>query len=199
MSNVLVILGSLNAVEGSASTKVANSFLEAYKTQNPKATIEIVDATEVRDVALTKNIIAGNISEYEQTVIANRNALLEQFEAADLVVIATPMFNFGLPGGVKEVIDTFVVAGKTFKYLDAPDEDGNVSVGLTAGKKAVFIQAMGGFNVGPEDISFAQIKQMFKFIGVEDVSYIPVQGTAIPGMEETKQRIVEAKELATKL
>lgn len=199
MSKVLVILGSLNSVEVSASTKVANSFLEAYTTQNSKATIEIVDATEVRDIALTKNIIAGKISEYEQTVIANRGALLEQFKAADLVVIATPMFNFGLPGEVKEVIDTFVVAGETFKYLDAPDEDGNVSVGLTEGKKIVFIQAMGGFNVGSKDVSFEQINQMFKFIGVKDIAYIPVQGTAIPGMEETKQRVVEAKELATKL
>ncbi|MCL1991006.1 MAG: NAD(P)H-dependent oxidoreductase [Defluviitaleaceae bacterium] len=199
MSNVLVILGSLNQAELSASTQVATAFLEAYTAKNPEATVETIDATEVHDVALTKNIISGNIGEYEQDVLSQRMALLEKFKAADLVVIATPMFNFGLPGQVKEVLDTFAVAGETFKYLDAPDADGNVSVGLSEGKKLVLIEAMGGFNAGVKDVAFAQVELLFNFLGVDDISYIPVQGTAVPGMEETAQRIAEAKDLAATL
>lgn len=197
MSKVLVILGSLNPAEVSASTKVANAFLDVYKAKNPEAIVEIVDATEVRDLALTKNIIAGKIGAYEQSVMTQRGALLAQFKAADLIVIATPMFNFGLPGQVKEVIDTFAVAGETFKYLDAPDADGNVSVGLAEGKKLVLVEAMGGFNVGPKDVALEQVKLLFNFIGVKDIAYIPIQGTAVPGMEETDQRVAEAKKLAT--
>jgi len=196
MSKILVILGSLNNIEVSSSSSVANAFLDTYKAKNPEATAEIIDATELNDLALTKNINAGEIGLYEQSVMTKRHALLEQFKAADLVVIASPMFNFGLPGGVKEVIDTFIVAGETFKYLDAPDADGNIAIGLTEGKKVVFIQAMDGFNTGSKDISFEQIKQAFKFVGVNDIMYIPVQGTAHPDMDETQQRIAEAKELA---
>jgi FMN-dependent NADH-azoreductase len=199
MSNVLVILGSLNKAENSASTKVAHAFLDAYKAKNSDATVETIDAVEVRDLALTKNIIAGQIGEYEQNVLAQRGAFLEKFKVADLIVIATPMFNFGLPGQVKEVIDTFAVAGETFKYLDAPDADGNVSVGLTEGKKVVLVEAMGGFNAGSKDTALNQIELLFNFIGVKDISYIPVQGTAVPGMEETESRIAEARELAEKL
>lgn len=199
MSKILVILGSLNPIEKSASRTVANAFLDEYKVKNSASIIEMIDATDMGDLALTKNIIAGKIGAYEQSVIAQRDALLEKFKTADLIIIATPMFNFSLPAQVKEVLDTFVVAGETFKYLDKPDADGNVSIGLTEGKKVVLIQAMGGFNAGSKDATLSQINYMFDFIGVKDIYYIPVQATAIPGKEETQKRIIEAKKLTEKL
>ncbi len=67
-----------------------------------------------------------------------QKAILEQFLAADLIVIATPMWNFNAPPMLKAFIDTVLVAGKTFKYTATGP------VGLVPDKKVVVCNASGG-------------------------------------------------------
>ena len=50
-----------------------------------------------------------------QSEFAAANALLEEFLAADIVVIGAPMYNFGIPSQLKAWIDRIAVAGKTFR------------------------------------------------------------------------------------
>ncbi len=42
--------------------------------------------------------------------------VLEEFLAADVVVIGAPMYNFSVPSTLKAWIDRIAVAGKTFRY-----------------------------------------------------------------------------------
>jgi FMN-dependent NADH-azoreductase len=63
---------------------------------------------------------------------------------SDLLVIACPMWNFGIPSSLKAWIDYVVRAGKTFNYAGAGVE------GLAKGKKAILVLASGGvFSEGP--------------------------------------------------
>ena len=43
-------------------------------------------------------------------------SVLDEFLAADTIVIGAPMYNFTLPTQLKAWIDRIVIAGKTFRY-----------------------------------------------------------------------------------
>ena len=44
---------------------------------------------------------------------------LDEFLAADIVVIGAPMYNFTIPSQLKAWIDRILIAGKTFRYVEA--------------------------------------------------------------------------------
>jgi FMN-dependent NADH-azoreductase len=67
---------------------------------------------------------------------------LEEFLAADAVVIGAPMYNFTVPTQLKAWIDRVAVAGKTFRYTEAGPE------GLCGDKKVVLVSTAGGLHAG---------------------------------------------------
>ncbi len=192
MAKVLVLLGSPLDATVSVGSQVAMNFVEKYKQANPSDEVEIVNISENKVPSFTKTILSGTPTAEDFVALETRGAVLAKFKSADKIVLATPMWNFSLPGFVKEYIDCFFVAGETFKYLDQPDENGSIVKGLAAGKKVLFIQAMGGAHKGTEgDIGYKMISQMFAFIGINDVAYIAVQGAAIPGMTPVETALPE--------
>jgi FMN-dependent NADH-azoreductase len=97
---------------------------------------------------------------------------------SDLLVIACPMWNFGIPSSLKAWIDYVVRAGKTFNYAGAGVE------GLAKGKKAILVLASGGvFSEGPWkswDYVEPYLRQILGFIGIEDVQTVRAEGMNIP-------------------
>ncbi|MGH6956008.1 MAG: FMN-dependent NADH-azoreductase, partial [Caulobacteraceae bacterium] len=71
--------------------------------------------------------------------MADAQAALAEFLAADTVVIGAPMYNFGVPTQLKAWIDRILVAGKTFRY------GSNGAEGLAGGKRIVVAISRGGF------------------------------------------------------
>lgn len=192
MAKVLVLLGSPSDATVSASSQVAMNFVEKYKQANPSDEVEIVNISENKAPTLTKTILSGTPTAEDFVALETRGAVLAKFKAADKIVLATPMWDFSLPGFVKEYIDCFFVAGETFKYLEQPDENGNIVKGLATGKKMLFIQSMGGVHKGTEgDIGYKMISQMFNFLGINDVTYVAVQGANIPGMTPVETAMSE--------
>jgi FMN-dependent NADH-azoreductase len=106
------------------------------------------------------------------------NLLAEELLASDLVVIATPMWNFGIPSALKAWIDLVVRPGRTFQYTD-----GGV-LGLAKGKRAILVLASGGvFTEGPWrswDYVEPYLRQILGFIGIVDVQTVRVEGMNIP-------------------
>lgn len=93
-------------------------------------------------------------------------ALIDELQAADTVVIATGMYNFGIPAQLKTWFDYVLQAGRTFRYTaEGP-------VGLVTGKRAVILAATGGvYSEGPAavaDFMVPHVKQMLAFIGITD-------------------------------
>ena len=91
--------------------------------------------------------------------------VLDEFLAADTVVIGAPMYNFTLPTQLKAWIDRIVVAGKTFRYTENGPE------GLAAGKRVIVALARGGFYdagspaAGLEFLE-SYLRGIFGFIGI---------------------------------
>ena len=107
---------------------------------------------------------------------------LEQFLAADVVVIGAPMYNFAIPSQLKSWIDSIQVAGKTFRY------GANGPEGLVTGKRVIIASSRGGaYSEGPMsalDHQEAYLRQVFGFIGVTDLEIVRAEGVA---REESRQ------------
>jgi FMN-dependent NADH-azoreductase len=104
--------------------------------------------------------------------------LVDELMMSDLLVIACPMWNFGIPSSLKAWIDHIVRAGKTFNYTGAGVE------GLAKRKKAILVLASGGvFSEGPWrswDSVEPYLRQILGFIGIEDVQTVRAEGMNIP-------------------
>jgi len=106
--------------------------------------------------------------------------LTNELQESDLLVIATPMWNFGIPSALKAWIDLVVRPGRTFQY-----SDGGV-LGLAKDKKAILVLASGGvFTEGPWrawDFVEPYLRQILGFIGITDVQTVRVEGLNIPAL-----------------
>jgi len=103
---------------------------------------------------------------------------VDEVIAADIIVIGTPMWNFGIPSSLKAWIDHIARAGRTFKY----GATGPESL-LAPGKKVIIVSSRGGvYSNGPMkamDYQETYLKAVFGFLGLHDVSFIRSEGAAM--------------------
>jgi FMN-dependent NADH-azoreductase len=116
-------------------------------------------------------------------------AVLDEFLAADTVVIGAPMYNFSLPSQLKAWIDRILIAGTTFRYTETGPE------GLAGGKRVIIALARGGFyNDGSPAASLEHLESylrgVFNFIGIEP-EFVAADGLAI-GPEQRDSAIKQA-------
>jgi FMN-dependent NADH-azoreductase len=110
--------------------------------------------------------------------VAAGQAALEEFLAADIVVIGAPMYNFAIPSQLKAWIDRLAVAGKTFRYGEKGAE------GLVGGKTVIVASSRGGFYGPQTPIAFLDhqetyLRNIFGFFGITDVTFIRAEGVAL--------------------
>ena len=103
--------------------------------------------------------------------------VMDEFLAADTVVIGAPMYNFTLPTQLKAWIDRILVAGKTFRYTENGPE------GLATGKRVIVGLARGGFyNQGSPASALEHLETylrgIFNFIGIEP-QFVAADGLSI--------------------
>ncbi|HVH81223.1 MAG TPA: FMN-dependent NADH-azoreductase [Stellaceae bacterium] len=102
---------------------------------------------------------------------------LDEFLAADVVVIGAPMYNFTIPSQLKAWIDRIVIAGKTFRYSETGP------VGLAGGKRVIIASSRGGLYAPgmpfeANDFQEKYLHAIFAFIGVEDIEIVRAEGLA---------------------
>ena len=119
--------------------------------------------------------------------------MLEEFLAADIVVIGAPMYNFTIPSQLKAWIDRILVAGKTFRYGATGPE------GLAGNKRLIIAISRGGL-YGPgapaavlEHLE-TYLRGVFGFIGVSNPELIVAEGLLLgPEQREgSMQRALQA-------
>ena len=103
--------------------------------------------------------------------VALDDALIAQAQAADVIVIGAPTYNFGITAQLKSWFDAIARAGVTFKYGPTGP------VGLLTGKKVYVALSRGGLHRdGPTDTQLAHVKMFLSFLGMTDVQYIFAEG-----------------------
>lgn len=114
------------------------------------------------------------------------DSLIEELRAADEIVIALPVYNFGVPAALKAWFDLVARAGVTFSY--GPDGP----VGLLKGKRATILVASGGTRVGSEiDFATPWLRHALGFIGITEVEIVAADamGSGPERLEQAKERI----------
>ena len=192
--NILVVSSSANG-DASISNGLVGRFVESVRERN--RTVNVV----TRDVGanplphLTAETVAAikgepsTAAELEARALSDE--LIGELQQADVVVIASPMYNFGISSTLKSWFDHVARAGVTFRYTESGPE------GLLKGKKTVAILSRAGFySEGPGAAMDGQepyLRAMLGFIGLDDVTWIRAEKLAF-GPDAAAQAIEEAAE-----
>ena len=168
----------------SASRTVANTLAVRLSRLYPEARLVRRDVTAERlghlDHVTLRAISTKDPAEAVRLKAAARvsDELTDELLDADLLVISTPMWNFGIPSALKAWIDLVVRPGLTFQYASAGID------GLAKGKRAILILASGGvFSDGPwRSFDFVEpyLRHILGFIGIKDVQTVRAEGTNLP-------------------
>jgi FMN-dependent NADH-azoreductase len=124
-----------------------------------------------------------------QDEVATTNVVLEEFLAADIVVIGAPMYNFGIPSQLKAWIDCLAAPGKTFSYTATGVE------GLAGSKKVIVASSRGGFYSASSPMAFMDHQEtflagFFGFVGITDITFVRAEG--VNTGPEQRQRALES-------
>ncbi|HLK24904.1 MAG TPA: NAD(P)H-dependent oxidoreductase [Caulobacteraceae bacterium] len=130
--------------------------------------------------------------------VVQARAILDEFLAADVVVIGAPMYNFAVSTQLKTWLDRLLIAGQTFRYTE------NGPVGLAGGKRVVIVSSRGNIytpGAPNEALDFQEryLKSALAFIGITDVDVVRAEGVQLsPDHREaaTKAALAQAARIA---
>jgi len=186
----------------SASRQVSAKVVERLKTVTPNLSVTYRDLAAEPLAHLSGTHLAaaqGAVPESPeiQKDIAAGQAVLDEFLAADVVVIGAPMYNFTMPSQLKAWIDRIVVNGKTFRYTATGPE------GLAGNKRVIVAISRGGvYGAGAPAAALEHLETylrgVFAFIGVTNPEFIVAEGLNI-GPDQRAKALQGAIEAATGL
>lgn len=181
---------------GSVSRQLSAEIVAAEKRRHPDLTVIYRDlAAEPVGHLSGAHLAAAQAAPVEgswlQQDVAAGQAALEEFLAADIVVVGAPMYNFSVPSQLKAWIDRLAVAGKTFRYTE------NGPVGLAGGKRVIVASSRGGFYGPGTPVAFLDhqenyLRGVFGFFGIDDVTFVRAEGVAL-GAEQRASAIDAAR------
>nr|WP_165445562.1 NAD(P)H-dependent oxidoreductase [Bradyrhizobium uaiense] len=117
-------------------------------------------------------------SQHDAFAVAERLAL--RLSLADRVLISTPMWNFSIPYKLKQWLDVIIQPGLTFRFDPAQGY-----LPLLKDRPTVVILASGsdfvtGMNRGRIDMATPYLREVLRFIGINDVRLVPIGPTTGP-------------------
>lgn len=172
---ILHLDSSING-DNSASRVLSRSILEQLTSAQPGTEVVYRDLTADPLPHLTLDAFADT-------------SVLDEFLAADTVVIGAPMYNFTVPTQLKSWLDRILVAGKTFRYTENGPE------GLAGGKRVIIALARGGVYDANSAASALEhletyLRGVFNFIGIEP-EFLAADGLNF-GPEQREQSLKQA-------
>ena len=174
--NILQINSSARS-NGSESTRLADAIVAKLQAANPGAALTRRDLAANPHPAIDEATLgalftpAANRTPEQAARVALDDALIAQAQAADVIVIGAPMYNFGMTVQLKSWFDAIARAGVTFKYGETGP------VGLLTDKKVYVTLARGGlYKDGPNDTQVPHLKALLGFLGMTDVSFVYSEG-----------------------
>jgi FMN-dependent NADH-azoreductase len=112
-------------------------------------------------------------SAVQRRSLAASDRAVARLREADAVVLTVPVYNFSIPSVLKAWVDQVCRAGVTFRYTDEGPQ------GLLADRPVYLVMASGGVPFGsPADFASGYLRQVLRFIGIEDVRLIGAEGVA---------------------
>ena len=189
-TRALVITSSILAENGQ-SIALANRFIEQASARNDvNVTQRDVVKTSLSHLDISElgawQVAAAERTAEQQALAARSDELLAELRANDVLVIAVPMYNLGIPSQLKAWFDRVLRAGETFRYTE------NGPQGLVEGKRAIILAARGGQYAGTEfDSQTPHLKAMLGLMGIKEVDVVYAEGLNL-GEQQREAAIKEA-------
>jgi FMN-dependent NADH-azoreductase len=195
MKNILLILGSPRE-RASYSHQIGRRVVDDLKSRYPSAKVVVRNLAkeplpDVEDAFVTGRVLAPDKrSAAEAEALALSDVMVAELMAADVLVLASPMHNFGISASVKKWIDQIVRPGVTFSYSDKGP------LGLVQGKKIILVLARGGIYAEAPmkqyDFQEPYLRAVLGFIGMTDVEVVRIEGVAM-GDDAIRNAVTSAK------
>src|SRR5438552_6130979 len=189
--NILQINSSARR-DASHSTRLASRLAERLHETAPESTLTVRDLNKAPHPILDENALAALFAPADQRTqeqaarVALDDALIAESQAADVVVLGVPMYNFGVPAPLKNWIDAISRAGVTFRYSEKGPE------GLLKGKKVYVALTRGGkYRNTPADTQVPYLRTVFTFLGLTDVQFVYAEGLSM-GIDAEQTAIASA-------
>jgi FMN-dependent NADH-azoreductase len=192
MTTILQINSAARS-QGATSTQLINELTEKLQQSNPGAQVVVRNLQadplpHLDDAILGAFFTPADQRTPEQAAISARSeALIAELQAADIIVIGAPMYNFGISSQLKTYFDFIARAGISFRYTE------NGSEGLVKGKKVFVVSARGGKYLGtPGESQTPYLKLFLDFLGMTDSTFIYAEGLAM-GPDVATAALTEAR------
>ena len=195
--NILQINASARSTGGN-STRLADTITGRLRRQNPAARVALRDLATQPHPVLDEAALGALFTPADQRTaeqaarVALDDALIAQVQAADVLVLGVPMYNFGVPASLKNWIDAISRAGVTFRYTE------NGAEGLLKGKKVYVALARGGKYRGTAaDTQVPYLRTLLAFLGMTDVHFIYAEGLNMGADAEQRGLAAAYEEIET--
>jgi FMN-dependent NADH-azoreductase len=115
----------------------------------------------------------GERDQAQAKLLADSDLLVGELDAADVIVLTAPVYNFSVPAALKAWVDKVCRARLTFKYTE------NGPQGLLKDRPVYLVMASGGVAFGsPADFASGYLRHVFGFIGIRDVRLVYAERTS---------------------
>jgi FMN-dependent NADH-azoreductase len=174
--NILQINSSARST-GSESTRLADAIVARLQATAPGAQLTRRDLATQPHPAIDEAALQALFTPADQRTagqaarVALDDELIAQAQAADVIVIGAPMYNFGMTVQLKSWFDAIARAGVTFRYTATGPE------GLLKNKKVYVTLARGGMHRdGVTDSQVPHLTTLLGFLGLTDVTFVYSEG-----------------------
>ena len=175
MTHTLLRIDASARRDGSVSRQLTDQIIEKLTPDHVIARDLANPLPHVNEAWISANFTPITDRNDEQNkALELSDTLIEEIQQADTIVIGAPIYNFGVPAGLKAWIDLVARAGVTFRYT----EEG--PVGLLTGKRTIVVVASGGTEAGSNyDFATGFLKHVLGFIGLTDVEFVTADKLAL--------------------
>ncbi|MDI5984796.1 NAD(P)H-dependent oxidoreductase [Halomonas sp. M4R5S39] len=191
-TRALVITSSILGNQGQSIALAEHFSARAVERDGLEVTRRDLVADELPHLGLAE-LGSWQVPAVERTVeqrelAARSDALIAELRDHDVLVLAVPLYNLGIPSQLKAWFDRVLRAGETFRYTEQGPR------GLVEGKRAVILATRGGQYAGtPLDSQTPHLKSMLGLIGITEVDVVYAEGLAM-GEGHREASLKEAKQ-----
>lgn len=193
MKTLLQINSSVFGDNGQSS-QLNQQLVQEWLAKNPEGKVVKRDLTQDVIPHLDSTRIsafftpADKRSTEQQAIVDYSDALINEIQQADAIVIGAPMYNFSIPSQLKSYLDHLARAGVTFKYTEAGP------VGLLDNKPVYIVTTRGGVHKDlPSDSVTGFLKTFLNFIGLKDLHFIYAEGLNMS--QKKDESLLDAKKV----
>ncbi len=153
---VLLRVDASARLDRSITRQLTERFIDGWRSSEPDVQVLTRDVGRNPPSIVTEAWISAGFLPPEQRTQEMKDALAEsmtligEVRRADVVVIGSPLYNYGLPGALKAWIDQIIRIGETFSF---DLERGDFPIRSTlSGKSLVVLSSRGEFGFEPGGI-----------------------------------------------